>query len=182
MQAGRQAARVEMNAQLEAVEAGMARSIQEMSGLRQRFRQEAEEDVVALALAIARRILHRELTMAPDARASARRRRRLKNGRCEVHRVRVSPEDAPLVKQHLDKMGLPQRVDVTGGPTLEREAILLDRAAVLWTPRQKLKSTKSNAGYGIRCGGPDELGGIPGAARKNRDLPVDRSGHGSWLE
>ena len=35
--------------------------------MRQRFRQEAEEDIVKLALAIARRVLHRELTVAPDA-------------------------------------------------------------------------------------------------------------------
>lgn len=115
-----------MNAQLEAVETRMARSIEEMSGLRQRFRQEAEEDVVALALAIARRILHRELTMAPNALLGLVKAALEKMGACEVHRVRVSPEDAPLVKQYLDKMGLPQRVDVTADPTLERGAILLD--------------------------------------------------------
>jgi flagellar assembly protein FliH len=126
MQEGRQAARSEMNAQLEAIEARMARSIEEMSGLRRRFRQEAEEDVVALALAIARRILHRELTMAPDALLGLVKAALEKMGGREVQRVRVSPEDAPLVKQYLDKMGLPQRVEVIADPTLERGALMLD--------------------------------------------------------
>lgn len=123
---GRQAARAETAAELEAVGTRMARSIEEMSGLRQRFRQEAEEDVVALALAIARRILHRELTMAPDALLGLVKAALEKMCGREVHRVRLSPADAPLVKQYLDQMGLPQRVDVIADSTLERGALLLD--------------------------------------------------------
>ncbi len=66
-QEGKAAARQEVAAQIEAMNGRLARSIEELTGLRQRFRHEAEEDVVALALAIARRILHRELTVAPEA-------------------------------------------------------------------------------------------------------------------
>jgi flagellar assembly protein FliH len=126
VQEGRAAAREELAAQLEAMNVRMSRAIQEMSGMRQRFRHEAEEDVVALALAIARRILHRELTMAPDALLGLVKAALEKIEAREVHRVRIRPEDAPMVKQFLEKMGLPQKVEVISDPGLERGAAILD--------------------------------------------------------
>jgi len=126
LQEGQGAARKEMLAQIEAMNARMARSIEEFSGMRQRFRHEAEEDLVALALAIARRILHRELTIAPEALLGIVKAALEKIEAREVHRVRIRPEDAPAVKQFLDKMGLPQRVEVVADPGLERGAAILD--------------------------------------------------------
>lgn len=126
VQEGQAAARNEMNAQIDAMNLRMARAIEEMSGLRKRFRHEAEEDVVSLALAIARRILHRELTMAPDALLGLVKAALEKMEAREVHSVRIRPEDAPMVKQFLDKMGLPQKVEVVADPGLERGAAVLD--------------------------------------------------------
>ena len=80
--------RQEQGAQVEAMNVRMARTIEEMSGLRQRFRHEAEEDVVALAIAIARRILHRELTVAPEALLGLLKAALEKIEVREVHRVR----------------------------------------------------------------------------------------------
>jgi len=104
----------------------LARTIEELSGLRQRYRHEAEEDVIALAMAIARRILHRELTVDPDALLGLVKAALKKIEAHEVHRVRVRPEDALLVQQHLDKMGLPQRVELIADPGLERGSAILD--------------------------------------------------------
>lgn len=126
LQEGRAAARQEMGGQLEAMNVHMARAIEEMSGMRQRFRQEAEEDVVALALAIARRILHRELTVAPEALLGLVKAALEKIEAREVHQVRIRPEDAPMVRQFLEKMGLPQKVEVISDPGLERGAAILD--------------------------------------------------------
>ena len=126
VQEGHTAARQEMGVQLEAMNVRMARAIEEMSGMRQRFRHEAEADVVALALAIARRILHRELTMAPDALLGLVKAALEKIEAREVHRVRIRPEDAPMVKQFLEKMGLPQKVEVISDPGLERGSAILD--------------------------------------------------------
>jgi len=64
---GKAVGRQDVSAQIEAMNHKLARTIEELTGLRQRFRHEAEEDVVALALATARRILHRELTVEPEA-------------------------------------------------------------------------------------------------------------------
>jgi flagellar biosynthesis/type III secretory pathway protein FliH len=102
------------------------RAIEEMSGMRQRFRQEAEEDVVKLALGIARRVLHRELTVAPDALLGLVKAALEKIEAREVHTVRIRPEDATMVKQFLGKMGLPQRVEVVADPGLERGAAIFD--------------------------------------------------------
>lgn len=126
VQEGQASAQHEMSAQLEAMNLRMARSIEELSGLRQRYRHEAEEDVVGLALAIARRILHRELTVAPDALLGLVKAALDKIEAREVHRVRIRPEDAAMVKQFLEKMGLPQRVEVISDPGLERGAVILD--------------------------------------------------------
>jgi flagellar assembly protein FliH len=125
-QDGQGAARNESGEQLDAMAMRLARTIEELSGMRQRFRHEAEEEVIALALAIARRILHRELTVAPEALVGLLKAALEKIEAREVHRVRVRPEDVPRVQQHLDRMGLPQRVELIGDPALERGAIILD--------------------------------------------------------
>lgn len=104
----------------------LARTIEELSGFKRRFRHEAEEDVVALALAIARRVVHRELTMAPDALLGLVKAAFEKIEFREVHRVRVRPEDAAMVQQHLENMGLPKRIEVVGDPGLDRGAAILD--------------------------------------------------------
>jgi flagellar assembly protein FliH len=126
IQKGQASVRQDVAQQLEAMNLRMARAIEELSGLRQRFRHEAEQDVVALALAIARRILHRELTMAPDALLGLVKAALEKIEAREVHRVRIRPEDAPMVKQFLQNMGLPQHVEVISDPGLERGAAILD--------------------------------------------------------
>lgn len=127
-QEGKAAAKQEVSAQIETMSGQLARTIEELTGLRQRFRHEAEADVVALALAIARRILHRELTVDPDALLGLVKAGFEKIGLNEVHRVRVSREDAPLVKQHLEKMGLPHHVEVLGDASLGRGTAILDSA------------------------------------------------------
>ncbi len=127
-QEGRAAAQKETGGQTEAMNARLARSIEELTGLRQRFRHEAEQDVVALAMAVARRILHRELTVAPEALLGLVKAALEKMEAREVHSARVSREDAPMVQQYLEKMGLPRRVEVIAEPGLERGAVILDSA------------------------------------------------------
>ena len=54
-------------AELQPVVERLARSIEEIAGLRPRLRAEAEADLVRLSLAIARRVLRRELAIDPEA-------------------------------------------------------------------------------------------------------------------
>ncbi len=124
-QEGQAAARREAAAQIEAMTLQVARTVEELGGLRQRFRHEAEEDVIALAIAIARRILHRELTVAPEALLGLLKAALEKIELREVHRVRVSRADAPMVAQHLEKMGLPRPIEVIADPGLPRGSAIL---------------------------------------------------------
>ena len=123
---GQAAARQDLAGQIETMNGRLARTIEELTGLRRRFRQEAEEDVVALAIAIARRILHRELTVAPEALLGLVKAALEKLEAREVHRVRVSHQDAAMVQQYLEKMGLPRQVEIVGDPGVERGALIFD--------------------------------------------------------
>jgi len=123
---GKAAGHQEMFSQVEALTKKLARTIEELTGLRQRFRHEAEEDVVALALATARRILHRELTVDPQALLGVVKAALKKMELSEVQRVRVNREDEPIIRQSLEQMGLPHRVEVIADAALERGAAILE--------------------------------------------------------
>jgi flagellar assembly protein FliH len=123
---GHTAAAQEMSAKVDIINGRLARTMEEVTGVRQRYRHEAEEDVVALALAIARRILHRELTIAPEALLGLVKAALVKIDGRELHSVRVRPEDAAMIQQHFEKMGLPRRVEVIADPGLERGAAIFD--------------------------------------------------------
>jgi len=130
---GEAAARQRSAALVEAMQKTLARSIEEVTGSRLRYRREAERDVVALALAVARRILHRELTVAPEALLGVVKAALDKMEAREVQQVRVSRQDAPLLRQFFEQMGAPQRIEVIadaslapGGVKLESSRGLLD--------------------------------------------------------
>jgi flagellar assembly protein FliH len=120
--AGRQSLAVEM----ETMQRKLARSIEELTGLRPRYRRQAEQDVVALALAVARRILHRELTVAPEALLGLVKAAFDKMEAREVHQVRVSAQDAAMLRQFFGQMGLPQRIEVIADQSLPPGGVLIE--------------------------------------------------------
>jgi len=123
---GQAAIRQTCAAEVEAMQMKLARSIEELTGSRLRSRREAEQDVVALALAVARRILHRELTMAPEALLGLVKAALDKMEAREVHQVRVSRQDAAMVRQFFEQMGLPQRVEVIADTSLAPGGVILE--------------------------------------------------------
>jgi flagellar assembly protein FliH len=120
------AAQKEAAAQVQAVIERLARSIDEITGMRQRLRHEAEEDVIALAIAIARRVLHREITIDPGALLGLAKAALEKIDIRELHRVRVHSGSAAMLHEFLEKIGLPRRVEVVADPALERGAVILE--------------------------------------------------------
>src|ERR1051326_6069626 len=62
---GQNAGRQQATAQFQAALDQLARTVQEITSTKPRLRHEAEEDIVKLALAIARRILYREINTDP---------------------------------------------------------------------------------------------------------------------
>ena len=125
---GQAAARQSLAGPLEAMQLKLARSIEELTGSRLRYRREAEQDVVALALAVARRILHRELTVSPEALLGLVKVALDKMEAREVHQVRVSRQDAAMVRQFFEQMGLPQRVEVIADAGLAQGGVTIESA------------------------------------------------------
>lgn len=114
--------------QLDPVLARLARSIEDLALVRRRLHVEAEHDVVKLAVAIGRRILNRELSVDPEAILGLVHSGLAKLDSRELHTVCVHPADAQRVREELERLALPKRVDVTADPALERGAILFETA------------------------------------------------------
>jgi flagellar assembly protein FliH len=123
---GEQAGARTAAAEIQPVVARFARTIEELTGLRRRFRSEAEKDIIKLSLAIAKRVLHREINMDPDAMLGLVRVALEQIDLRELHRIRLHPVDAPAVERHLASAGIPDRVQVIADPTLERGGAILE--------------------------------------------------------
>ena len=84
----------------------LTRSIADLSGLRSRVRHQAEADLVTLSIAIARRVLRRELTVDPEAVQGLVNAALGKVQSREVRKIRVHPEYASMVRRQIELNGL----------------------------------------------------------------------------
>lgn len=104
----------------------MTASIAELASYRARFRRDSEPELLKLALAVARKILRRELTVDPHSLLGILKAALETINQAEVLSIRVAPEDAPLLSGKLTGLGLPDAVEVAGDRTLERGSVILD--------------------------------------------------------
>ena len=104
----------------------MTASIAELASYRARFRRDSEPELLKLALAVARKILRRELTVDPHTLLGILKAALETINQAEVLCVRVSPDDAAQLSGKLAGLGLPDAVEVVGDRTLERGSVVLD--------------------------------------------------------
>lgn len=104
----------------------MTASIAELASYRARFRRDSEPELLRLALAVARKILRRELTVDPHSLLGILKAALETINQAEVLCVRVSPEDAGQLGGKLGSLGLPDAVEVMADRTLERGSLILD--------------------------------------------------------
>ncbi len=114
--------------ELEPVVARLCASIEELAGMRARLRHEAEADLVKLALAIARRVLRRELSVDPEALGGLVLSALDKLQGQEIARVRVHPAQAAAVTAGLRKTPAGTAVEVLSDPSREPGAIVFETA------------------------------------------------------
>src|ERR1041385_8643868 len=90
----------------------MSQAIAELAQMRAHLRKEAEVDTIKLAMAIARRVLRREIAVDPEALQGILRAalERLKSQ--EISRVRVHPSQLAVVRAYLEKAVSGPAVDV----------------------------------------------------------------------
>jgi flagellar assembly protein FliH len=114
---GEAAGRNRAAAEFQPVVERMARSIEELCQMRARLRREAEADLVRLSLAIARRVLRRELAIDPDALRGLVLAALEKLQAQEICRVRLHPSHAGLISACLREAVSGSSVEVIPDPS-----------------------------------------------------------------
>lgn len=125
---GEGAGRSHAAAEVQRVIERLARSIDELAGLRPRLRKEAEADIVKLALAIARRVLRREIAVDPEALAGLVVAALGKLQSLEINRVRTHPAQAKLIAEYLRKSLPASTVEVLADAAGEPGMVVFETA------------------------------------------------------
>jgi flagellar assembly protein FliH len=123
---GEIAGRNRATAELQPVIERLTRSIQEMANLRARLRREAEADVVQLALAIARRVIRREVAADPDALRGLVIAALEKLQGQEISRVKVHPSHVAAVKAGLQQAVSGGVVEVVADSARELGSVIFE--------------------------------------------------------
>lgn len=119
VQEGENAGRSRASGELQPLMERLARTIDELSQTRSVLRREAESDMVKLSLAIARRVLRRELAVDPEALHGLVLAALEKLQGQDLCRVKVHPSHAGTVKTALQKTVTGNAIEVI--PDASRE-------------------------------------------------------------
>jgi flagellar assembly protein FliH len=111
---------------VEAVIAGFNALIQDLAGTRRKFRGEAEQDTVKLAVAIARRVLHRELATDPEAILGLVMAAFQKLNVRETHRLRVAAGDMEMIQQNRARLEMPAGLEIVGDSSLRAGSAIFE--------------------------------------------------------
>jgi len=112
--AGEAAARQSLDAEVRAMVEKLAATIAEVAATRAETIRRAEADTVRLAIEIARRILHREVSVDTSALEGLIKAALEKLQSQEVYRVRVHPDQESIVRSCLEQGGRSPSVEVVG--------------------------------------------------------------------
>lgn len=90
------------------------------------LRKQAEGDLARLAVAIARRILHREIQVDHDALLGLIKAALAKIDQREIHVVRTHPDNVDLVQRVLEPGRTQKRIEIAGDARLDRGALIIE--------------------------------------------------------
>jgi flagellar assembly protein FliH len=105
----------------------VAHTIEELGGLRQTLIQETERELVQLALTLARRVVHREVTLDPELAAALAHVALERLGTTTPATIRLNPEDYTIVAQDGARWGT-ATVTVVPDPSISRGGCLVESA------------------------------------------------------
>jgi flagellar assembly protein FliH len=120
--AGESAARKTLDDQVRTALDGLAKTVAEVSSARAETIRRAENDTVRLAIEIARRVLHRELSVDASALEALIKAALDKLRNQEVYRVRVHPEQEKIMRTCLEQEGR-AAVEVVIDPALPKGGV-----------------------------------------------------------
>ena len=105
--------------QMQGAIASFGQAARELTSIKPRLRAEAERELVALSLAIARRIIHRELHVDPTTVLAIVRACLQQFDRVEIQRLTVSPEDLDAVAAYFKESPAPN-LKLVADPSVSR--------------------------------------------------------------
>ena len=117
-----------LDAEFQAEAAKVAKLMSGVIGSGSVLRRQAEEDLVRLSIAIARRILHREILVDAEALLGLAKAALSKVDQREVHVIRAHPETLPLIERILQQSGSQRRMELRGDAQLDRGDLFIETA------------------------------------------------------
>jgi flagellar assembly protein FliH len=124
--AGVSAGRREAEEQVRPAMADLAKNLAELAHMRDAIRDEATHDLVRLAVSIAARVLHREVSLDPEALVGLVKTAFLKLQSREINRVRMHPGLESLVRKSLEQSGSPKNLVLLPDPALKPGDLLME--------------------------------------------------------
>ena len=124
--AGLAAAREQAQQELRPTFENLTRSISELARMRDVIHAQATNDLVHLAVTIAARIIHRDVTIDPDALAGLVTAAFAKLQSREIHRVRMHPDMEPVVRKCLEHSVCPKNLVLDSDPALNPGDLLFE--------------------------------------------------------
>jgi flagellar assembly protein FliH len=106
----------------------LSRCLSELSALRPRMRRDAEKDLVKLAIAIARRVLHRELTLDPESIAGLIKVALDRLESRELCTVHVHADHEAALRTLLDRFSNAHKIEIIADKSLRLGDVLLETA------------------------------------------------------
>jgi flagellar assembly protein FliH len=104
----------------------LAQTLTELSSLRSRIRRDAEKDLVKLAVAIARRVLHREVTIDPESIEGLIKVALEKLQSRDLCRVRVHPNHAAFMKASFDRISNSKKIELIADASMRCGDVLFE--------------------------------------------------------
>jgi flagellar assembly protein FliH len=123
---GEAAGRERAAAELQPVVQRLTASINSVASMRPRVRRDAEQELVQLSIAIARRILRRELTVDPDAIGGLVKAALDKVQARDICRVRTHADYLPALKRCLDQSSAPAGVELVSDAGLQPGDVVIE--------------------------------------------------------
>jgi flagellar assembly protein FliH len=124
--AGEESARHSLESGIRETIQQLAATIADLADTRADTIRRAEADTVRLSIEIARRVLHREISLDSSALESLVKAAMEKLQAQEVHRVRVHPDQEKLVQACLDEIGRGQSILVVSDPVQPKGGVVFE--------------------------------------------------------
>jgi flagellar assembly protein FliH len=125
---GKGVGREQAAAEVQPVLDRLARTLAELSSLRSRIRKDAEGDLLKLSISVARRVLHRELTLDPESIEGLIRIALEKLQSRDLCRVRVHPDQEPAIRASMERFSNSHKVELVPDPSMNCGDVLFETA------------------------------------------------------